>query len=156
MPTSALPVAAKPIALGLPVKPAAAKPVALGPPVYAAAAKPAATALRPPEFVAAASLRQSATAKPVVQLPVPPLTAGETAMSGSAAVNGGSAGVLSGAGNGGSTGVSSKVGDTVLSTPSTADRDACGLRPVAVTVCKPLVCKVSDDIDTEIIHTSSV
>ncbi|GLJ24824.1 hypothetical protein SUGI_0474870 [Cryptomeria japonica] len=46
--------------------------------------------------------------------------------------------------------VSSKDGN--LLTPS--ERDAYGLRPVAI--CKPLVFKVSDDIDMEIIHTSSV
>ncbi|GLJ38897.1 hypothetical protein SUGI_0792960 [Cryptomeria japonica] len=75
-------------------------------------------------------------AKPAVQLPVPPLTAGETALPGSA-------GVSPGAVNGGSVGVSSKVGDTVFPAPSAADRDACGLGPVAVTICKPLVFKVS-------------
>ncbi|GLJ16420.1 hypothetical protein SUGI_0278830 [Cryptomeria japonica] len=57
---------------------------------------------------------------------------------------------------GGSAGVSSKDGDTVHLAPSVADRVAHGLGPVVVTVCKPLVFKVSADTDKEIICTSSV
>ncbi|XP_057836239.2 uncharacterized protein LOC131046495 [Cryptomeria japonica] len=113
------------------VVPAFAKPatIALGLPMYAAAMKPITVALGPPMFVVAAALWQSVAAKPTVQLPVSPITTGETALPSSMAMNGGSTGVLPGAV---STRVSSKDGNTVLSMPSTDERDAYGLRPMAV------------------------
>ncbi|GLJ59313.1 hypothetical protein SUGI_1502610 [Cryptomeria japonica] len=55
---------------------------------------------------------------------------------------------------GSSAGVSN--GGTVLPAPSAVDRGTRGLGPVAVSICKPLVFKVSTDTDMEIIHTSSV
>ncbi|GLJ54604.1 hypothetical protein SUGI_1173070 [Cryptomeria japonica] len=55
-----------------------------------------------------------------------------------------------------SAGVSSMDGDMVHPAPSAADRGIRGLGPVVVSVCKPLVFKVSADTDMEIIYTSSV
>ncbi|GLJ07443.1 hypothetical protein SUGI_0067310 [Cryptomeria japonica] len=102
------------------------------------------TALRPSAIAAAAAtaLRTSVavtlrSAGDVVQSPISPSAAGEPG-----AVYGSSAGVLN--------------GDMVLPVPSAADRGIRSLGPVAISVCKRLVFKVSVDTDLEIIHTSSV
>ncbi|GLJ34511.1 hypothetical protein SUGI_0694090 [Cryptomeria japonica] len=108
-------------------------------------------ALRPSASAAAAAaaLRTSAAAKPstlrsagdFVQSLGSPGAAGET---------------LPGAVNGSYAGVSSMDGDMVHLAPSAVDRGICGLGPMVVSVCKPLVFKVSIDTDMEIVHTSFV
>ncbi|GLJ16636.1 hypothetical protein SUGI_0285510 [Cryptomeria japonica] len=103
-----------------------------------ASAAAAAAALR---SFAAAKLSTLRSAGDFVQSPSSPGAAGET---------------LLGVVNGSSAGVSSMDGDMVHPAPSTADRGIHGLGPLVVSVCKPLVFKVSTDTDMEIIHTSSV